>query len=573
MKKLLALVLALTLAAALALPAAAKGADPKVRWLDFELPEEVAETVRTALAGSTWTYSLNYVEQAGLLSVNGAYSLESWVFDVNTGRRKSYVEVSPVNEYFFTFTYDDGYNGYGIMDMDGKVLVDPVCWDPTYLGDGLYCMVSRSRGEAYLLNDRGKIVETYTFDDSFNFWYTSGGEEWMCSVTRDGEDGVIGPDGGMIVPFGKYESIDDVRNGLIAAMGKNGLYGVVDAEGNVLIPFEYQDIDISGDGSIVACKEDELYGVLDMEGNVRIPFKYGYLDSSDQGLFFACRDDWGDGKGGVLDADGEIVVPFEYDEIDFDISGEKQYIIAYAGEDRGLFDARGREILPAEYDDIGVWENGLIIAVKDGKCGLVDEKGTYRFGPVRGDWMYPEGDVAVVFSDHDGDEVSGVYNLAGEELLPADDYDDLDARVGYNGIIVAALDGEERKMGLFGGQGEALLPLEYDLISPLYTNEYALTDTYLVMDGRRVGLYTPPAREEEAAGEPDESSGFPWLWVGLGVGGAVILAGVVAVVVVAAKKKKKKAIPAAAEGLRFCVNCGAPLVPGSQFCRNCGKKI
>ncbi len=579
-KKLVTMLLALVLAVSMAAPAGAKKED-SVRWLDFELPEAVAEAVREGQAQNFMYYSLLYSEPLGFLTVhaNGEDG-ESRVFDLETGEEADYFDVFPLSDGLFVFNRDGDPSHYGLMDAKERVLIDPVCDRYAVdLGGGLYGMVSESEGEAYLLDDKGKIVETYFFDSSFYFTALPRGEDdkWLALVGSDDSEGFIAAKGHFAVPLSPYFFNIPV-NGLIGFMdftAQGVRYGVMDVEGLTVLAPLFKSLIVGDGGLITAQNEDGLYGVVDREGSVVIPFTYTSLSAVDHGLIAACDGPMDGDNWGVIDIEENTVAPFRYSRTSIAPCGEDVFIRVQDQEAQGLLDREGQELLPLKYDNISPEESDLIMAVRNGKCGLVDKDGDYVFGPVTGEWLFQGGSVVVVLSDFFDYEVSGIFTLDGEELLPLDGRDSARVRMMDGlGIIVDTLDDGERQLALLSEEGEVLLPLTCDVITPQDTDYDGLEDTFLVMDGERVGICSLAAKPAGDEAAEDKAGGFPWVWVAVGVGGAVVLIAVIVVVVVVSKKRKKKAIPApAAEGPRFCTECGAPLTPGSSFCRNCGKKL
>lgn len=601
MKKLLSLVLALTLAASLALPASAAKEPDVIRWLDFELPEELAEQLQADQKAYTnlfyvdynqtghmpvpGYYQLNYVESLGLLSVEQVRTGgEAWVFDVEAGEQTDYFKAYPLSEDLVVFSTDGGASHYGLMDSRGEVFIEPVCSAPAGLGSGMFGMVSASGKEAYLLSAGEGVVKTFPFESDFAFsgyFYSEKGEAWFCPVRQDNEVGLIDARGEVCIPFGQYQDLSAPADGLVTVRDRDGRCGVLDTAGQTVIDFKYDNI-IAVSGGLVTVEAGGLVGVLDTEGNEVIPLgnDFGYIGPFRQGLAEAETG----GKWGIIDAEGGTVVPFQYVGVFLTWDTDQTiYIGVYdqAGK-MGLLDQTGREILPMEYDGVSPLGDGLFLVVQGDKCALVDDTGAYVLGPVSGVSVDALEDVFVVnvrnqqITEGNDQVPAQVLDSQGKVLL---DLEDMDGRFcDYtNGIVLVM---EEGKYGLYGLHGGELLPLRYDAITPRDTDGDGNPDIYLVAEGRRVGLLDPSALEEpEPAGVKTTSSApFPWLWAAIGGGAAVVLiAAVVIIAAVSRKKKRAKAAapvqPAPAGTPNFCPACGTKLSPENHFCPNCGRKI
>lgn len=210
---------------------------------------------------------------------------------------------------------------------------------------------------------------------------------------------------------------------------KNGKWGMVDKDGNVVVPYEYDWIDtclILDQYQLYGCldvdvlcvgkgekdkerscfKEDDKikkglkaggkYGVIDMKGNVIIPLEYEDFEYNVYGIYFeggliAKKD----GKWGVINEKNEAIIPFEYDYINTVAEGALQIFtfddnLAVAKKDSkwGVINENNEVIIPFEYDTIEANEcehcifchDGKARVKKDGKEGYINKKGEFTEG-------------------------------------------------------------------------------------------------------------------------------------------------------------------------------------------------
>lgn len=122
-----------------------------------------------------------------------------------------------------------------------------------------------------------------------------------------------------------------------------GLCGFLDKTGKIVIAPQFTGFyymatataqRLFNDGIASMEKNDSVWGGIDKDGNTVIPFTYEYLNSFQEGLCVAQKG----GKWGVIDTANRTVVPFEYDRL----SG---------------------------------YNNGLCVAVKDGDAFCIDRYG------------------------------------------------------------------------------------------------------------------------------------------------------------------------------------------------------
>lgn len=125
-------------------------------------------------------------------------------------------------------------------------------------------------------------------------------------VVRDGRFGYVDEAGRMIVQS-SYSWAGDFCEGraAVAAVLGGGTYmGLIDREGRVVVPVEYDDL--SWDGSRFAYVDrGGRHGCLDRLGGVVIPLEYDWVGEFDHGFAVVCKE----GGYGYVDAAGGLVVP------------------------------------------------------------------------------------------------------------------------------------------------------------------------------------------------------------------------------------------------------------------------
>ena len=199
------------------------------------------------------------------------------------------------------------------------------------------------------------------------------------------------------------------------------LQGVIDAEGNICIPCEYDSVEL-GEGAALVREGNEyryltmdgapltkrsyfrarpfengyaavavrvetvaetsdpyaaLWGLIDREGNEVIPCQYERLELGDGPALVAVAGDDGALRYGYVGLDGTTVVEPRYGAAEPFVDGYAAVAVrvelAGAGDSEGrasawgALDAEGREVLPTEYDAVTVHAGGRIEALLDGE--------------------------------------------------------------------------------------------------------------------------------------------------------------------------------------------------------------
>ena len=180
---------------------------------------------------------------------------------------------------------------YGYIDKEGKEVVSPKYENTWDFSEGLAKV--EVDGKCGYIDKEGKEVVSLKYED------TGGFSEGLATVVADGKWGYIDKEGKEVVSP-KYEEADDFRGGL-ARVRADGKCGYIDKEGKEVISPEYEesryfgkniesliapfkgeynyDYEYEGEFSdgLIAVIKDGKAGVINQEGEVIIPTIYDYI--------------------------------------------------------------------------------------------------------------------------------------------------------------------------------------------------------------------------------------------------------------------------------------------------------
>ncbi|MCM1118060.1 MAG: WG repeat-containing protein [bacterium] len=284
-------------------------------------------------------------------------------------RLEGYESISTFREGLAYFSRD---GLYGYLDRDGQEVIEPIYDDAGYFYDGLamvrkngLCGVIERDGREILpcrylkvdIKEMCIVAEKeegkYCFDREGGAlldgaWYYIREEEGMISA--DGEDRRVLADGrGKIL----YETAGDsyfapiAGRELVVVRDEEENYGIVDYEGQIVVPFEYafiyNKIDEVGLSFREAFGKEGYWDVEDF--SVKIP------PISDRiGEFVMGRAETLQyGKYGVLRTDGTLELPCEYDKISLFSDGS---MALWTGDTVELRDSQGNPIHSGKYQYI-----------------------------------------------------------------------------------------------------------------------------------------------------------------------------------------------------------------------------
>lgn len=224
-------------------------------------------------------------------------------------------------------------------------------------------------------------------------------------VARGNLFGVIDPDGNQIVPP-KYEFIRDYSEGRAAFLA-DGRVGYLDESGNEIISAQFDPMRFhpSPHGTqfhhgmydfsegLAAAGERGKRGYIDIAGKVAIPFQYEGARRFANGLA-AVRIN---GKTGFIDRRGNIQVQPQFDVVgDFN----EDYAVVGINGKYGFIDARGNQLTDRSFDKACSFKGGMACVEQNGRYGLINAHGKIVVSPTYDVIFSFHGDLA--FATRDG---------------------------------------------------------------------------------------------------------------------------------------------------------------------------
>ena len=354
-----------------------------------------------------------------------------------------------------------------------------------------------------------KPVVTYLVSPSFEYdsvnIFHSINERTLLRFEKDKTFGICdAKTGKIIVPSGEYTNLSMISEKLIN-VEKNGKSGMLDYNGNVILPCEYTNLGMITE-KLIRVEKDGKKGLLDYNGNVILPCEYDgiYNDFrySYRGIVYFTIGDSSNRKIGLIDKDGIVLLPAEYDAVIYfnngiigiEKNGKSGYIhkngkkiteLIYDVFEReyglyvkdyefihgikqvklngkyGFIDEKGKTVVPCKYDDvINIYNYELVTLKKDDKWVLADINGnlltTFEF-EYDSPYFYSNGLAAVI-----KDGKYGYIDTTGKTVIPCE-YDYVN-NYFHEGLVEVIKDG---KYGLINEDGKIIVPFVYEYI---YTN-------------------------------------------------------------------------------------------------------
>lgn len=256
-------------------------------------------------------------------------------------------------------------------------------------------------------------------------------------------------------PLHIYSNIGNYNNGLYIVRKDNNeegtyAYGVVNEDGTVYIPVEYDQIEFTNEygayeDNVYKCEKNGKWGLVSSTNGTLLPCEYSSLSNKGNGIWQTFKS----GKYGYIQLNRlssiTTLIPCIYESLG-DYSSDS-YIHATLKGKKGMIDSKNKIIIPFEYSNVGNpchTSNGysIIWVEKDGKLGIYNDDGK-ELQPC-------DIDKAYTLTEYNSIELSYTD-------CPSTDYIYI-VRNGLTGLIS-------------GSTFETIIPCMYEYLSPIKTSK------------------------------------------------------------------------------------------------------
>lgn len=269
-------------------------------------------------------------------------------------------------------------------------------------------------------------------------------------------------------PLHIYADVSSFQNGLAIASKytEDGeyKYGVVDEEGVVYIPVNYDEISLFQEGNnyrdnVYKCQRDGKLGLVNSQDITLLQCEYSSIKHSGEYVYLVKN-----GKNGYAELKGtdevKSLIPCIYDKLE-SYSKDAPMRATYNGKE-GMIDGNNKIIIPFEYSNIGKFYNvgayNMAWIEQDGKYGIYNIDGT-------------------VIQPWDIEKAYVMNENSGTTYLTFDDFPD--PSTPYIHIVVNGMTGV-----LSGKTYKTVIPCKYGYISPVINERafYKANNKWGIMD-------------------------------------------------------------------------------------------
>ncbi|WP_163319804.1 WG repeat-containing protein [Dysgonomonas sp. 520] len=334
-------------------------------------------------------------------------------------------------EYGYIETFRNGYSlamdtanyKWGIINYEGKVIVPFKYTEIRDMEDLNISIVKMGSLAGMVRPSDGKEIVPCEFNELYP------PENDLIRAIKHGKWGAYHITGQEIIPF-KYNYIDNFKEDYARSM-INQKWGVLSKNGSEVLPFNYSYISGVSDGMAIARKDKSSnWGAIDIKTkNETVPFEYLKIEPFKKGYTVA-RDG---GFWGAINRDGKKISQFIYSQMNaFSKDG-----LALALKDSvcGAINHKGKEVVPFIYQTIHPYSNKAAVAKINDKYVVINTKGKIiskeydrMETPTSSDIRKIDFVNNIVVAFKDGKK--GIVNNKGKEIVPCI-YDDI--KINENG--------------------------------------------------------------------------------------------------------------------------------------------
>lgn len=184
----------------------------------------------------------------------------------------------------------------GFINTTGELVVPFIYDDAEIFSDGL-AMIERDGTIGYI-NTKGIEIIPPKFIDGFDC------SEGFISVNETNSDGwiVFSSDGNEATQFYNYDFVGQFKNGYAVAE-KDGNYGIIDTQGQALIPCTSEK-EILYQGDLFCAYREEKWGAVNKCGKTIIPIEYDQIMPLGENMYYIRS---GNRTHFILDGEGKVV--------------------------------------------------------------------------------------------------------------------------------------------------------------------------------------------------------------------------------------------------------------------------
>ena len=238
---------------------------------------------------------------------------------------------------------------YGVINIKGNKLIN-IDYD-TIEVDGYYAEEDGYKYSGYIISNKT--------EEGYRYGYIDSNGKQLLKIEYN--------------QISRINEIDDKEN-IYLINAKNGQYGVIKND-NQIVNNEYQSISYDEANNLLVVEKSKKYGVVDLNGNEIVPTKFDQIDIT--GIYLYAKNSQGtviyNSNGTEANIDTNIsILNTSNEKYKIRINNEK-------GTKYGVIGKDGKQIIEEKYNYIEyLYENYFIVSSTNSKLGVIDDKGNVK---------------------------------------------------------------------------------------------------------------------------------------------------------------------------------------------------
>ena len=285
-------------------------------------------------------YKYGYANEKGKIRLDQSYSEIHRIVNIKDDK----------NSYIVTVVK----GRYGLIKNKKKVLNNE--FDSIEYNEKNQILIVSKEGKKGVYNLDGKSIMPLDYSEIY-----VGGE--YINAVKQGEELVFDKSGKKLDT--RYTSYEKVANNKAIVINEDNKYNIVDNQNKELLSNGYIFIENYVDDLFIASREDSV-GIINSNGNVVIPFEYEVIQKV-EGANVLIAKKMKTNEVNIINKKGELVKGLQ----NADYIVKDNYIKIYSDNNQKYFTVDGEE---TTYQKL-FSQNGVYASVENGKWGAVDSKG------------------------------------------------------------------------------------------------------------------------------------------------------------------------------------------------------
>ena len=304
--------------------------------------------------------------------------------------------------------YDNERNGYGVINHEGKVIIEPKFYEINPITANRI-VVKTSLCLYGLYDGEGNELLPYIYK-------LIGYENDNCIVVGDPlkKLGIIDLQGNVKLPF-EYDCFRPYSWNKVITCQKDGKWGVITQDYKWLLPCEFDDIHyING---YITAKKNGFVTLYDMKGNKILYAYHHYINPVNDDVFIVARNN----KKGLILRDGTVVKKCIYDDIQdigngcFKVCKESPNSQGKIVIRWGIINSSGQRLTDCKYSDIGEFVGDFVVVRSEEGYGYLNSSGKVIVEPKYELAFYDDGNFYIKVKK---DGLWGIFDLEGNQVTP-----------------------------------------------------------------------------------------------------------------------------------------------------------